>query len=284
MKAMEMRDDVDAFLEHVGDVGGILGSEKLDGVRCLATVLPDGSVHYASKAGRPFVADLSWFDGWLVDAARAFGGEATFDGELCGENFEHIRDALQTDAPIPSSVTYHIFDIVLPSTPLTKRLSMLPSFPFSECVFTVQHRRYRDEEEINDHLASVVAAGGEGIVLKDAASEYKHGRSIAWCKIKAKRTVDLEVVDVVAGTGKRAGKMASLICCEPNNDELVRVAHGFTDFDRTLFLARPPAIIECEYSPRKAKGSISSFVFVRDRSDKAHDHPGENRQTGTDGV
>lgn len=57
----------------------------------------------------------------------------------------------------------------------------------------------------------VVAAGYEGVVVKDPAAPYEAGRrGGAWVKVKPVRTVDLVVLGVEWGSGRRTGKLSNI--------------------------------------------------------------------------
>jgi DNA ligase-1 len=59
--------------------------------------------------------------------------------------------------------------------------------------------------EAEAFLASALAAGHEGVVAKDPDAPYAAGRrGKAWIKVKAARTLDLVVLAVERGSGRRA--------------------------------------------------------------------------------
>ena len=60
-------------------------------------------------------------------------------------------------------------------------------------------------------LEEALAAGHEGVVVKDAASPYVAGRrGKAWRKVKPVRTYDLVVLGAEWGHGRRQGRLSNL--------------------------------------------------------------------------
>jgi DNA ligase-1 len=79
-----------------------------------------------------------------------------------------------------------------------------------------------------------VAAGFEGIMIKDLDAPYECRRSTFWMKWKPTITVDLNIVGFEEGTGRNAGRLGAIICegddngCRIN----VNVGSGLSDANR----------------------------------------------------
>jgi DNA ligase-1 len=68
-----------------------------------------------------------------------------------------------------------------------------------------------DLDEAARFFADVVAAGHEGVVVKDPAAAYEAGRrGAAWVKVKPRHTLDLVVLAVEWGSGRREGWLSNL--------------------------------------------------------------------------
>jgi DNA ligase-1 len=82
-----------------------------------------------------------------------------------------------------------------------------------------------------------VAAGFEGIMIKNLAAPYECKRTSSWMKWKPTITVDLEVVDIEEGTGRNIGRLGALVCSGEDNGRIIKVnvGSGFTDDNRTEF-------------------------------------------------
>jgi DNA ligase-1 len=60
-------------------------------------------------------------------------------------------------------------------------------------------------------FAGWVSAGQEGVLVKDAASPYEAGRrGSAWVKVKPRHTLDLVVLAVERGSGRRRGLLSNI--------------------------------------------------------------------------
>jgi DNA ligase-1 len=79
-------------------------------------------------------------------------------------------------------------------------------------------------------FADLVAAGHEGVVVKDAASPYAAGRrGSGWVKVKPSHTLDLVVLAVEWGSGRRKGWLSNihLGARDPVSGEFVMVGKTF---------------------------------------------------------
>ncbi len=75
----------------------------------------------------------------------------------------------------------------------------------------IPHLVTRDPAAAADFLAAAFAAGHEGIMAKDLAAPYAAGnRGAAWLKIKKVHTLDLVVIAVEQGSGRRRGWLSNL--------------------------------------------------------------------------
>ena len=60
-------------------------------------------------------------------------------------------------------------------------------------------------------FAGWVAAGQEGVLVKDASAPYEAGRrGSAWVKVKPRHTLDLVVLAVERGSGRRQGLLSNI--------------------------------------------------------------------------
>ncbi len=66
-------------------------------------------------------------------------------------------------------------------------------------------------EEVEAALSAALASGNEGIVVKALASSYDAGRrGVGWVKVKPAPTLDLVVLAVEWGSGRRKGRLSNL--------------------------------------------------------------------------
>ncbi|MEP6851385.1 MAG: ATP-dependent DNA ligase [bacterium] len=100
-------------------------------------------------------------------------------------------------------------DIVLLDQSLTERLKRLDALVPPE--HRVDRRHTADATAAADFAAAALAAGHEGVVVKDPASVYQAGRrGASWVKVKPRHTVDLVVLAVEWGSGRRRGWLSNI--------------------------------------------------------------------------
>jgi DNA ligase-1 len=85
-----------------------------------------------------------------------------------------------------------------------------------------------DPAEATDFLEGALAAGHEGVLVKAATSPYEAGRrGKAWVKVKPVRTLDLVVLGVEWGHGRRRGWLSNLHLGARGPDGFVMVGKTF---------------------------------------------------------
>ena len=120
-------------------------------------------------------------------------------------------DRLRAELPL----TPFFFDVLLYDgeetidRPLDERLTMLdrilPDAARVPRVIT------RDEEEAKRFQAGALERGHEGVLVKSLSAPYAAGRrGSAWVKVKTARTLDLVVLGVEWGSGRRQGWLSNL--------------------------------------------------------------------------
>ena len=164
---------------------------KLDGIRI--------QIHRRRDQVRVYTRNLNDVTHDLpaaVDAALRLPVEqAVLDGEALGGG-TFLFDLLHVDGE----------DLL--DTPLERRHELLAALaPELEVPSTFTS----DVGEAQLVLDRALAAGHEGVVVKDAASPYAAGRrGKAWRKVKPVRTYDLVVLGAEWGHGRRAGTLSNL--------------------------------------------------------------------------
>jgi DNA ligase 1 len=154
------------------------------------------------------------------------------------KRFRRKYDVEKLAAQIPLHL--HLFDLIyldgnsLIDLPLSERRQFLASIADPEIVASQVLTDNPEEAEriYNDALA----AGHEGIMIKNPASVYAPGkRGKNWLKIKpVMETLDLVVIGATWGEGRRANFLGSyrLACADPDSGKLLDigwVATGLTD-------------------------------------------------------
>jgi DNA ligase-1 len=93
--------------------------------------------------------------------------------------------------------------------PLAVRLDALRAVAPADLL--VPSARVTDAAAARRFYDDAIAAGSEGVVVKDLASPYRFGaRGRAWQKVKEFATVDLVVLAVEQGSGRRKGYLSNI--------------------------------------------------------------------------
>jgi len=157
----------------------------------------------------------------VVDVARSLPAQRfVLDGEALalsddGRPLAFQDTASRTAQDTGVAVTPHFFDVLhvdgrdLLDSPGRERLAAL------DTLVPAQHRVGRlvtaDPAEAEAFAARTLAAGHEGVVLKDLSAPYAAGRrGSAWVKVKPRHTLDLVVLAVEWGSGRREGWLSNL--------------------------------------------------------------------------
>ncbi|NYD59255.1 DNA ligase-1 [Nocardioides marinisabuli] len=201
----------------VAEAGGeVVVDTKLDGIR--VQVHRDGdAVRVATRSLEDITARLPE----VVEVARALpASRFVLDGEaLALDDAGRPRPFQETSSRTAQSagvqVTPFFFDVLhvdgtdLLDAPGRERLDAL------HALVPEQHRvaglRTADTAAAEAFLAEALAAGHEGVVVKSLEAPYAAGRrGSGWVKVKPVHTLDLVVLAVEWGSGRRRGKLSNL--------------------------------------------------------------------------
>jgi DNA ligase-1 len=164
---------------------------KLDGIRL--------QVHRRGDDVRLFTRNLNDVTEHLPDVVETIRSlparELILDGEAVGGQVRFF-DCLALDGE------------TLVDRPLVERLEALERVA-GTC--RVPGIITTDGEAAQRFLDEAIAAGHEGVMVKDASSHYEAGRrGAAWRKVKPVRTLDLVVLAVEWGSGRRTGWLSNI--------------------------------------------------------------------------
>jgi len=232
-------------------------SEKLDGVRALW----DGK-KLRFRSGRAIAAP-AWF-------LAALPSEA-LDGELwMGRgSFDRLSGAVRKAQPVDEEwqhVRYMVFDAPAAGLSFSQRYQRaqdLVSASDASWLQVVAQAHITDVREVPERLQSIVASGGEGLVLHRWDATWRPGRSDAVRKLKLQPDEEGRVLALVPGKGKLKGSMGALLLETPDKKRFT-LGTGFSENDRL----HPPAIgslVTYRYRDRTPQGlpRFASFLRVR---------------------
>ena len=228
---------------------------KLDGVRVITIVYPDGRVDQFSR-NRKELVNFPHIKDQFKETAKAMSEPWVLDGEVMSSSFQDLMKQVHRKSDVSAGdAVLHLFDW-LPLSAFesgqwattqkerSKALKMwygyykdkLPNvaaldYEEVDLTSTKGQQRYK---EIN---AQAIVGGYEGIMLKDPSAPYECKRSVAWLKLKPFIEVSLTVKAVEEGTGKNVGRLGALVCTgiDDSKEIMVNVGSGFSDLQRDEF-------------------------------------------------
>ncbi len=194
---------------------------KLDGVRI--------QVHRSGEQVAIFTRTLDDITARLPDVADSFrtlpATEFVLDAEAIALRpderplaFQDTASRLASRSGKPVPLTTFVFDLLqldgvdLLDRPADARYAALSELvPVDGPVRTVPRLVTADPEQARAFLAAAVASGHEGVLAKAVTAPYQAGRrGAAWLKVKPVHTLDLVVLAVEWGNGRRAGKLSNI--------------------------------------------------------------------------
>jgi DNA ligase-1 len=172
-------------------------------------------------------ADSLVLDGEAI-ALRPDGRPQPF--QITGARTASTKDPDQLRRQTP--LTTYVFDVLhvdgrsLMEEPLSTRRGVLDGLlrPPNRVESVVTD----DPDIAQRFFAAQVAAGHEGVVIKDMAAPYAAGRrGGSWVKVKPRHTLDLVVLAVERGSGRRRGTLSNIHLGARSEDGFVMLGKTF---------------------------------------------------------
>jgi DNA ligase-1 len=242
---------------HEGKLTGQkLVEVKLDGVRVITVVWPDGRVLQFSRNGKELV-NFEHIKEELALNANTFTEPMVLDGEVMSSSFQDLmKQVHRKDNVAANDAVLWLFDILplsafesgIFNTIQRDRSSWLHNWYNNKLNKSMSYVRCLDQAIVDldtdegqnlfrMYNKSAIENNYEGIMIKDPLAPYECKRTTSWLKLKPFIEVSLEVTDVEEGTGRNVGRLGALVC-EGNDDARhirVNVGSGFSDSDRDTF-------------------------------------------------
>jgi len=238
------------------NISGWLMSEKLDGIRAYW----DGK-NLLTRKGK-----LLHPPKWFIERFPEF----ELDGELWTKrgDFENIQSIVLDEVPDAkwNEIKYMIFEVPHVKGDFSQRLQKAQDYSVKndlKHVYIIEQKTCKTKKELTQFLNSVLAKGGEGVIIKDGSKEYFEGRSSFVLKVKLAQDMEGKVIGYKEGKGKLKGRMGSLQV-ELDNKTNFYIGSGFSDEDRK----NPPpldSIVTFKYYgfTKHGKPKFASFMRVR---------------------
>lgn len=245
---------------HEGKIAGKKYVEvKLDGVRVITIVYPEGRVDQFSRNGKELV-NFGHIKEQFSSVANHYNEPMVFDGEVMSASFQDLMKQVNRKEDVNTAdAVLHLFDII-PLADFENGFCATRQEDRSQQVYS-WHKINKDQlpnisvvghelvdldteegdirlKEINSYA---IEGGYEGIMMKDPDSPYECKRSVSWLKLKPFIEVSLEVIGFEEGTGRNVGRLGAIICSGVDDGKriTVNVGSGFSDSDRdTIWASR----------------------------------------------
>jgi len=250
---------------HEGKLTGQkLVEVKLDGVRVITIVYPDGRVLQFSRNGKELL-NFDTIRAQLAGVSNEFNKPMVLDGEVMSSSFQDLmKQVHRKENVVTNDAVLNLFDMLTldefnaGTCPMSQKdrsttlniwylqnQAVLPNVAVvgQELIDLDTHKGQARFKMIN---AQAIAGGYEGIMIKDPAAPYECKRTASWLKLKPFIEISLEVVDFEEGTGRNAGRLGAIICEGEDDGRRIRVnvGSGFSDSDRDSYWAGRTAMVK----------------------------------------
>lgn len=220
---------------------------KMDGMRFNA-IVREGKCEFRSRNGKE-IQLLGNLEEEFVKMAGLI--DCVFDGELLVmENGKPLdrqtgngilnkankgtitaADAAKVHATIWDVIPYVMFETGHCAAPYSTRFGTLQNMDLPEKIHLVEHTVVCDYEAAKDIFEEYLAAGQEGIILKDLSGEWEDKRSKTQIKFKGELECDLRIVGIVPHS-KKEGWLGAILVESEDGVVKTSVGSGFNDEQR----------------------------------------------------
>ena len=241
---------------HESKVEGVkLVEVKLDGVRVITVVYPNGHVEQYSRNGKELV-NFEHIKKQISKHAIFFAETIVLDGEIMSASFQDLMKQVHRKSDVEANdAVLNLFDI-LTLKEFNRGLGDHKQIDrsYSLAAWYGQFRDHmpnvtvvgQEQVDLDSDVGQArfkqinqdaIDGGYEGIMIKDPLAVYECKRSTAWLKLKPYIEVSLTVIAVEEGTGRNVGKLGALICEGVDDGKTIKVnvGSGFSDSDRDSY-------------------------------------------------
>ena len=187
---------------------------KLDGVRVLTIVYPDGRVNQYSRNGKELV-NFGHIKSQFEQIATGLLEPWVFDGEIMSSSFQDLMKQVHRKSDVAADdAVLNLFDCIPLVHFKAGKWNAKQSFRTEHVTKFVEHHKdvlthvralsqelvdldsEKGQKRFKEINAQAIAGGYEGIMIKDPDAGYQCKRSVAWLKLKPFIEVSLTVTAV----------------------------------------------------------------------------------------
>ena len=230
---------------------------KLDGVRVISVLYPDGRVDFFSRNGKELVN----FRNLQNELSKCIeinpiDSAIVLDGEVVSKNFQELMKQIHRKNTVQNDdATLYLFDFLtfesfksgIEKKKYFERIKHLENW-FDRNMRTSDKIRLIEKKLVDldtddgknffkKFNTKAIIDGYEGIMIKDPDSFYECKRSTTWLKLKPVIEISLEVTNFEEGTGRNKGKLGALIAEGEEDGKFFKlnIGSGFSDKQREDF-------------------------------------------------
>lgn len=225
---------------------------KLDGVRVITIINKDNNTATMYSRNGKILENFGHITSAIEQNINLFTQSVVLDGEMVSSSFQALMKQVHRKTDVQSNdARLMLFDVLsvgefksgkslLGQKQRSNKLrSMKEIFDTVGSIDIIPQKEvdldsYVGELEFKQYNKDAIAAGFEGIMIKDVSAVYEAKRSHSWLKMKPFIEVSLVVIGLEEGTGKNEGRLGALICEGDDDGKRIRVnvGSGFTDEQR----------------------------------------------------
>lgn len=236
---------------------------KLDGVRVITIVYPEGRVDQFSRNGKELL-NFGHIKEQLAAVATGLTEPMVLDGEVMSSSFQDLmKQVHRKDNVNTKDAVLFLFDAI-PLKDFEQGKSKVSQLKRSNWVkswfegnkdslpninILEQELVDLDTEAGQKRFRAInqkaIDGGYEGIMIKEPDAPYECKRTVSWLKLKPFIEVTLEVIAIEEGTGKNEGRLGALVCSGIDDGKTigVNVGSGFSDDLRSDIWSDRDAVI-----------------------------------------
>lgn len=259
--------------KHEKKINGIkLLEGKLDGVRCITIInAANRTVVMYSRNGQ-VLENFKHITSAIEANIALFDRSMVLDGEIVSNSFQELMKQVKRKSDVQSTdARLMLFDILPLSEfmagksimgqrrrsnllrsmrPIFEKVSIFSALTGNSIIEVVPQLEvdldsFVGQMQFTQFNKDALAAGLEGIMIKDPDAIYECKRSVAWLKQKPFIEVSLVAITVEEGTGKNVGKMGAVVFEGTDDGKFIRVScgGGWSDADRVDIWAAKDTIL-----------------------------------------